>query len=194
MSLLNSFRTVVLVAVAAVTVATVSSDASAQGYVNPEVYNSGRLVTGARYDPFTGQIVVRTDQTKVRESYLDANRGQIDQGSYRRVNRYERDANGVQWHVTGTQWTSFGVPHGNLSRKRVIRHGDGVTEDRNEHVAYDAVPGNNKKESKTNTSTRENHFIGNQTPGQNRFRVPTQINRNSKPTVSFPRHNGYTPF
>jgi hypothetical protein len=181
MSLFKTLRAVV--AVAAVTVATETPDASAQGYINPEVYNSGRLVTGARYDPFTGQIVVRTDQTKVRESYLDPNRGQIDPGSYRQVNRYETDVNGVQWHVTGTQWTSFGVPHGNLSRKRVIRHVDGVTEDRNEHVAYDAVPGNKKHTTKPNVSKH-----------QNRFQIPTRPSRRSKPAIGFQGRKGDSPF
>lgn len=115
-----------------------SGNAQAQGWYNPEIYNSGRCVTGARYDPFTGQIIVRTDQTKVRESYLDPNRNHIDPGSYRQVNRIETDMNGVRWHVTGTQWTSYGVPHGNLSRRRLSNSGGPIVEDRNEHVAYDA--------------------------------------------------------
>ncbi|TWT53592.1 hypothetical protein Pla22_12220 [Rubripirellula amarantea] len=135
---LKNVRTAILVLTVAILASIFVSDVSAQGWINPEVYNSGRKVTGAHYDPFTGQIVVRTDQTKVRESYLDPNRNQIDPGSYRQVNRYETDLNGVRWHVTGTQWTSNGVPHGNLSRRRVGGSSGPVVEDRNEHVAYGA--------------------------------------------------------
>ena len=41
--------------------------------------------------------------------------------------------------MTGEKWTSNGVPHGNLSRRRVVNRG-GVVEDRNEHVAYSTQP------------------------------------------------------
>ncbi|MGI9473065.1 MAG: hypothetical protein ACR2NZ_16105 [Rubripirellula sp.] len=129
--------TAVVASLALFAIAISFHNAQAEGWRNPEVFISGRCVTDARYDPFTGQIVVRTGQTTVRESYLDPNRGQIDDGSFRRVNRVETDLNGVRWHVTGTQWTSYGVPHGNLSRRRIVNSG-GIVEDRNEHVAYDA--------------------------------------------------------
>ncbi len=152
MSATSITRSLLLVAVTAATVCT-SSTARAQGWINPEIYNSGRNVTGVRYDPFTGQIIVRTDQNKVRESYLDPNRNQIDPGSYRRVNRYETDLNGVRWHVTGTQWTSNGVPHGNLSRRRMGGNPGGpVVEDRNETVLFSAQPGGQNR-SNNNTST-----------------------------------------
>ena len=147
-------RTLLLTAVSIVTIAT-SAPTQAQGWVNPEIYNSGRRVTDARYCPFTGQVIVRTDQTKVRESYLDPNRNQIDPGSYRRVNRYETDMNGVRWHVTGTQWTSNGVPHGNLSRRRVGGNPGGpVVEDRNEHVIFSVPNGGQNRNKNTSTKRR----------------------------------------
>ena len=150
-------RSLLLVVVTVVTIST-SSTAQAQGWINPEIYNSGRQVTGARYCPFTGQIIVRTDQTKVRESYLDPNRNQIDPGSYRRVNRYETDLNGVRWHVTGTQWTSNGVPHGNLSRRRVVGNPGGpVVEDRNETVIYSAPTGGGNRSKHTSTKRRSSN-------------------------------------
>ncbi len=95
-------------------------------------------------------------QTKVRESYLDPNRDQIDPGSYQRVNRYETDLNGVRWHITGTQWTSSGVPHGNLSRRRVVSGGGGIVEDRNEHVAFGVPSSGNSGASKSNAPKPRN--------------------------------------
>lgn len=157
MSATSITRSLLLVAVTVVTTST-SSTAQAQGWINPEIYNSGRNVTGVRYDPFTGQIIVRTNQSKVRESYLDPNRNQIDPGSYRRVNRYETDLNGVRWHVTGTQWTSNGVPHGNLSRRRIGGNTGGpVVEDRNEHVAFDASVGGQSRSKNTSTNRRSSN-------------------------------------
>lgn len=158
--LLSTTRSLSLAVVALLSVASAASNACAQnGWFNPEVYNSGRKVTGATYDPFTGRIIVRTDQTKVRESYLDPNRGQIDPGSYRNVNRYETDINGVRWHVTGTQWTSNGTPHGNLSRRRIGGGNSGggqVIEDRNEHVAFGAVtPKSNNSKNNSNRSSHQ---------------------------------------
>lgn len=131
-------RKIVFALLVTVSVTAGSSVASAQGWYNPEIYNSGRQISGAYYDPFTGKIVVRTDKETVRESVLDPNRSYVDPGSYRQVNRYETDVNGIRWHVTGTQWTSNGVPHGNLSRRRVggVNIGGGVVEDRNEKVIY----------------------------------------------------------
>ncbi|TWU57008.1 hypothetical protein Poly51_29290 [Rubripirellula tenax] len=113
------------------------------GWYNPEIYNSGRQVSDVQYDPFTGRVIVRTDKNTVRESVLDPNRTYADPGSYQQVNRYETDVNGIQWHVTGTQWTSNGVPHGNLSRRQVggVHHGGGIIEDRNENVTYSTQPG-----------------------------------------------------
>lgn len=159
---ISTIRNIAFAALALVTVASAASNANAQiGWVNPVIHDSGRQVTDATYDPFTGQIIVRTDSVKVRESYLDPNRNQVDPGSFRNVNRYETDMNGVRWHVTGTQWTTNGVPHGNLSRRRMGGNTGGpVVEDRNEHVAFGVkTPGtsttphkNNQPLPKKNTS------------------------------------------
>ena len=183
--------TLATLAVSAMALATDS--AQAQGWINPEIYNSGRRITDARYDPFTGRIIVRTDQTKVRESYLDPNRDQIDPGSYRRVNRYETDLNGVRWHVTGTQWTSNGVPHGNLSRRRVVSGGGGIVEDRNEHVAFGVPNSGNSGASKSNSSK--------QTSGKNPPRYQSgkpkathSVNPWSSRKPSTRKPNRYSPF
>jgi hypothetical protein len=168
-------RSILFSAVAAITVACSNSQAEAQNWFNPEIYNSGRRVTGASYDPFTGQIIVRTDRTKVRESYLDPNRNNMDPGSFRNVNRYETDMNGVRWHVTGTQWTSGGVPHGNLSRRRVGGNSGGpIVEDRNEHVAYGVPNGGQSSNQSGNT---------------NRGSSNTRKHQSTKPVV-----RNYSPF
>lgn len=178
------------VVAAAVVILSTSSSAQAQTWFNPEIYNSGRQVTGARFDPFTGQIVVRTDRTKVRQSYLDQNRNRIDPGSYRNVNRYETDTNGVRWHVTGTQWTSNGTPHGNLSRRRLGGNTGGpIVEDRNEHVAYSVQ--NTGKSRNNNTATNRGNGSTNRyqsgtftNPGSNytgRYRAAKPATRNYSP-------------
>jgi hypothetical protein len=177
--IIRSLKKATLATFAVSAMALAAGEAQAQGWINPEIYNSGRRVTDARYDPFTGQIIVRTDQTKVRESYLDPNRDQIDPGSYRRVNRYETDLNGVRWHITGTQWTSNGVPHGNLSRRRVVSGGGGVVEDRNEHVAFGVPSSASTSNSKSNAAKRNTGF------NSSRY-------QSSKPAASKPRSNQQT--
>ena len=162
------------VVAAAVAILSTSSAVQAQGWFNPEIYNSGRHITGARFDPFTGRIIVRTDLSKVRQSYLDPNRNQIDPGSYRNVNRYETDMNGVRWHVTGTQWTSNGVPHGNLSRRRLGGNSGGpVVEDRNEHVAYSVQSGGQNRNNNSGTNRGTNN--------SNRYRAAKPAIRNYSP-------------
>lgn len=85
-------------------------------WVNPEIHNSGAQVTGAYYDPFTGRWVIRTDRTRVRESFLDPHRLHVDPGSKHYVDTIQVDAHGVQWRVFGWKWTSHGVPHGDVRR------------------------------------------------------------------------------
>lgn len=108
---------------------------------NPVVVDSGKQLSGISYDPFSGQVRVRTDQGKLRESYFDANRNSVDPGSYRRVDRVEV-INGQRYHVTGHEWTTNGKPHGNLSRRSLQRVAPGVVEDKNEYVGFgaNAVP------------------------------------------------------
>lgn len=104
---------------------------------NPVVIDTGKRIDGITYDPFTGRLQVSTNQDKVRDSYFDPNRNNVDPGSYRYVNRIETDAQGNRWRVTGYQWTSNGKPHGNLSRTRISRTGiPGVDHKDTENVAY----------------------------------------------------------
>ncbi|QDT03025.1 hypothetical protein K227x_14040 [Rubripirellula lacrimiformis] len=175
-----SIHKIIFAITVAVSVLRIADTASAQGYYNPEIYDSGRRITDARYDPFTGKIIVRTDKTKVRESYLDPNRSQIDPGSYRNVNRYETDLSGVRWHVTGTQWTTNGVPHGNLSRRRMGGNSGpgGIVEDRNEHVAFGAKVNGNAPKPKTKPSTS---------------RKPV-VNHGSRPWAGRSGNRSYSPF
>ena len=113
-------------------------------WVNPEIYNSGSQVTGAYFDPFTGRLVVRTDRTRVRESYLDPSRSFSDPGSKHYVDYVQTDANGIQWRVRGWKWTSNGVPHGNVQRTRISATGiPGVDREEGDRVLYSARPGQN---------------------------------------------------
>lgn len=116
---------------------------------NPVIIDSGKQITGVTYDPFTGRIRVRTDHRKIRESVTDPNRRHIDPGSFEQVNEFQTDSNGVRWHVTGTRWTSYGVPHGNLNRRRVSGIGQGIDHDENEQVIYSPMTN-----SKTNGTTK----------------------------------------
>ena len=189
---MTMIRTALLAAACLVSAAPFAVDAKAQnGYVNPEIYNSGRVVTDARYCPFTGQIIVRTDQTQVRESYLDPNRNVIDPGSYHRVNRYETDVYGVRWHITGEEWTSNGVPHGNLSRRRVIS-GGGVVEDRNEHVAFSTQPRQSQPRQFGGGSVEDrNEHVAFGVPGSNTQQPRTRKQPNQGRGISF---RNFSPF
>jgi len=109
---------------------------SIPGWQNPVIWDSGKQITGITYDPFSGRVRIKTDHTKVRDSVNDPNRSYVDPGSYRQVNEYQTDRNGTRWHVTGTRWTSNGVPHGNLNRRRVSGVGPGIDHDENEKVAF----------------------------------------------------------
>jgi hypothetical protein len=67
------------------------------------------------YDPFNNVLDVNRQSLKTRLSALDPNRGHVDPGSLRQVDRWIRvDGKWVREH--GTTWTSHGVPHGNLTR------------------------------------------------------------------------------
>lgn len=126
---------------------------------NPVVIDTGKHVAGITYDPFTGKVIVQSQQQKVRDSYYDQNRHQMDPGSYRQVNRYESDGQGGQWHVTGYQWTTNGKPHGNLQRRRVSNTGvPGVIHDERENVAYSVQqPGNGSNHNTNNHPQHRQH-------------------------------------
>lgn len=201
MSSLNLSRSLVSFALTLVVTASavsIASNASAQGYYNPEIYDSGVQISNFRYDPFSGRIIVRTDRRKVRESAFDPNRSNIDPGSYRVVNRYETDLNGVRWHITGTEWTSGGRPHGNLNRRRVVDQGNGIVEDKNESVIFSATSTNGLKNAQKPGTPKSGYTK----PGSGfkphqslqRFTVPSQQHRSAKPSVSPRRQHTYSPF
>ena len=80
---------------------------------NPVVGRDGFVDT--EYDPFSNITDVNRQTITTRQSALDPNRGYIDPGSLRRVDRWI-NVNGKQVREHGTTWTSHGVPHGNLTR------------------------------------------------------------------------------
>ncbi len=73
------------------------------------------------YDPFHDHVTVVRNREFVRESALDPYRNHIDPGSFVRVDRTFRDSQGRLVREFGTKWTSYGVPHGNLTRQ-VVTH------------------------------------------------------------------------
>jgi hypothetical protein len=76
---------------------------------NPTVAQTPNHLSGFHYDPSTGRWTVDTTQSKAKASATDPNRGHIDPGSWRPVDRWEGNT-----HVTGSRWTSYGVPHSDL--------------------------------------------------------------------------------
>ena len=80
---------------------------------NPVVGRDGFVDT--EYDPFSNITDVNRQTITTRQSALDPNRGYVDPGSLRRVDRWI-NVNGKQVREHGTTWTSYGVPHGNLTR------------------------------------------------------------------------------
>ena len=116
-------------------------------WINPQIADSGKNITGAYYDPFAGRVVVNTDRQRVRESYLDPHRNHVDFGSKHWVDRMKTDAQGRTWRVTGWQWTSHGVPHGDLKRTRTSATGiPGVDHHETDRVAYSYRPGGNNNQ------------------------------------------------
>lgn len=132
-----SVKTLIAITFAATLMGTASPNAKAQfGQPNPIIGDTGQQISGYKYCPFTGRWVIRTDQRQIRESYLDQNRNYVDPGSYERVNEYETDRNGSRWHITGYRWTSNGVPHGNLNRRRITSYNPGIDIDENQNIVY----------------------------------------------------------
>lgn len=102
---------------------------------NPVVLETGTHLGGITYDPFSGNVRIQTQQSKLRQSYFDPNRQNADPGSYRTVDRYET-IGGVRYHVTGHEWTTNGKPHGNLNRQSVQQVAPGLIREKNEAVGY----------------------------------------------------------
>ena len=67
------------------------------------------------YDPYTGITDLNRQSIETRASALDPNRHVVDPGSFRQIDRWIRvDGRLVREH--GTAWTSYGVPHSNITR------------------------------------------------------------------------------
>ncbi|MEM9702932.1 MAG: hypothetical protein AAF907_10875, partial [Planctomycetota bacterium] len=82
---------------------------------NPIVHRDGFVDT--EYDPFTNITDVNRQTLSTRASAYDPNRGVVDPGSLRQIDRWIR-VNGQWVREHGTTWTSYGVPHGHLTRDR----------------------------------------------------------------------------
>ena len=181
------------------TIAIFGSSVHAQsfpGWPNPVIWDSGKKISGITYDPFSGRVRIKTDHTKVRESVNDPNRGYVDPGSYHQVNEYQTDRNGTRWHVTGTRWTSNGVPHGNLNRRRVSGVGPGIDHEENENVIYSPGTTQSNKTVRQpqtrrvqSTPTRVQGQIWNPRPTNIRTTQPVPI-RVNRPVY---RANPFTP-
>src|SRR5437867_1608734 len=102
--------------VAALVAGLVLAGASVAHAQNPVVVDTGRRVSGAGYDPWNDRVTVNTDRTRVRASAFDSDRSNADPGSLHYVNNPILDAYGrVIGYERGWQWTSNGVPHGDLT-------------------------------------------------------------------------------
>ncbi len=100
------------------------------------------------YDPFNDHTYIYNDRTRVRESAYDWNRGYMDPGSFKYVDRYFYDDYGRLVHEFGPTWTTYGKPHGELTRETVTTYypgyggdwcgtpGGGYTEHNNDTVIY----------------------------------------------------------
>jgi len=139
------FMQFILTAVVLTGIATLSDEAKAQ---NPIV--GGSEHTDVIYDPFADHTYVKRERVSVRESAFDPGRMYVDPGSAKYVDRYFRDNNGQTVHEYGWTWTSYGRPHGKLTRRRVTHYPPrrpgcqpgggpgGVTIDDSETIVYDA--------------------------------------------------------
>ena len=185
MSLPNSLKTlaigILFVGLGNVT----AKEAEAWQWINPEIYNSGNRVSGIYIDPFTGRVVVRTDRTRVRESFMDPHRTHVDPGSMERVNEIQLDAAGVSWRVKGWRWTSHGEPHGQLRRTRIANTGiPGVDQEENDTVFY-SQPYNPNGSAQQNSRTTNRSGASRSSNGRTR-------NRRMR-TTGF-RSGSYNPF
>jgi hypothetical protein len=113
--------------------------ADAQGFGNPVVIDSGRHVTGVEYDPWNDQVTVHRHRDLVRASAWDPARGYVDPGSLHYVDRYVRDEYGRLFREQGYKWTSYGVPHGDLT-KTIVHGVPGIGFSDSTRVLYSRVP------------------------------------------------------
>lgn len=80
---------------------------------NPVIDRDGFV--DAEYDPYTGITDLNRQSIETRRSALDPNRHVVDPGSFRRIDRWI-NVNGRTVREHGTAWTSYGVPHSNITR------------------------------------------------------------------------------
>lgn len=114
-------RTLILSGLAAaITLGLAAEMAQAQ---NPIVGGRGWQRWG--YDPWRDHWYRDRYRERARESAFDWDRGYIDPGSYRYVDRYVRDEHGRLVREYGPTWTSHGTPHGRLTRERVAHYPGG---------------------------------------------------------------------
>ncbi|MEZ6132592.1 MAG: hypothetical protein R3C59_28330 [Planctomycetaceae bacterium] len=99
--------------------------------------------SGFEYNWRTGRWEVVDETEDLYQSALDPNRNRIDPGSLRNVDEQYTDASGVQWRRYGQQWTSYGVPHGNIKVERVSGLTPGVDWRRKSGSTY-FTDGNNR--------------------------------------------------
>ncbi len=106
-------------ALAACVTMAASAAANAQHLVqapggNPVIAASGNHVTGVTFDAF-GNPIVHRHQDQLHASAMDPNRGHVDPGSLHYVNELRYDSYGRPYYMRGYRWTSYGVPHGNVT-------------------------------------------------------------------------------
>jgi len=136
MTLMNLAKAVAFSGVAILALSVSVEKAEAQPWWNPTIFDTGTQFQDMQYDPFTNSMIMRTRRTSVKASAMDPNRNWVDPGSKRWVNEIRMDAQGNQWRVRGWQWTSNGVPHGNLKRTRINQLGPGMIQQQEEQVFY----------------------------------------------------------
>ena len=123
---------------------------------NPTIAKTHNHFSGAHFDPYTGRWTVDTTQSKVKESATDPNRNHVDPGSWHRVDRWQGNT-----HVTGSRWTSYGVPHSNLQYHTVGPSGiPGINHSQTTNVFRSVGPaegGTPPKPGAGNEAARELH-------------------------------------
>lgn len=76
------------------------------------------------YDEY-GRVIVRTGRDNIHDSAHDPDRDVVDPGSYKYVNRKYRDRYGRLVHQYGPKWTSYGVPHSEITTRVISGSGGG---------------------------------------------------------------------
>jgi hypothetical protein len=95
--------------------------------------------SSAWYDPFVDHWNIERNTFSVRASAYDPDRNFPDPGSRRYVDRIVYDAFGQPVREYGWEWTSNGIPHGDLTRDQVTQI-PGATINSSAGISY-AFPG-----------------------------------------------------